>query len=90
MKFIIIPKEVYDSIPASKRQELGIDNPRTNVEGTEVILHIEHYNSVFESVRMMEEEDPQYPYPVYDSPSSELESILSSPSWSSEVNDERT
>lgn len=90
MKFIIIPKEVYDSIPVSKRQELGIDNPLTNLEGTEIILHIEHYNAVFEPIKMMAEEEPQYPYPVYDSPSSELKSILSSPSWSSEVNDERT
>lgn len=89
MKFIIIPKEVYDSIPVGKRQELGIDNPRTNVEGTEIILHIEHYNTVFESM-VIAEEEPQYPYPVYDSPSSELESVLSSPSWSSEVNNERS
>lgn len=90
MKFIIIPKEVYDSIPVSKIQELGIDNPHTNIEGTEIILHIEHYNTVFEPMRMMAEEEPQYPYPVYDSPSSGFESVLSSPSWSSEINDERS
>lgn len=31
----------------------------------------------------------RYPYPVYDSPSSEFESVLSSKEWVSNVNDER-
>lgn len=34
-------------------------------------------------------DDPQYPYPVYDSSSSEFESILSSKEWVSDVNNER-
>lgn len=32
--------------------------------------------------------NPQYPYPVYDSSSSEFESILSSKEWVSDVNNE--
>lgn len=36
-----------------------------------------------------EDDEPQYPYPVYDSPSSEFESVLSSKEWVSDVNDER-
>lgn len=38
---------------------------------------------------MQADDEPQYPYPVYDSPSSEFESILSSKEWVSDVNDER-
>lgn len=31
MKFIIIPKEVYDSVSEEKRRELGIGSPRASV-----------------------------------------------------------
>lgn len=30
---------------------------------------------------MQADDEPQYPYPVYDSPSSEFESVLSSKEW---------
>lgn len=40
-------------------------------------------------VDMQADDEPQYPYPVYDSPSSEFESVLSSKEWVSNVNDER-
>lgn len=88
MKFIIIPREVYDSISEEKRIELGIDSPRTSVDGSKVILHIEHYDHLFNSLDMKDNDDPQYPYPVYDSSSSEFESILSSQEWVSDVNNE--
>lgn len=91
MKFIIIPKEVYDSVSESeeKRRELGIDSPRASVDGSKVILHIDYYDLLFKSLDMQADDDPQYPYPVYDSSSSEFESILSSKEWVSDVNDER-
>ena len=38
---------------------------------------------------MQADDEPQYPYPVYDSPSSEFESVLSSKEWAPDVNDER-
>ena len=44
MKFIIIPKEVYDSVSEEKRRELGIGSPRASVDGSKVILHVEHYD----------------------------------------------
>lgn len=44
MKFIIIPKEVYDSVSEEKRRELGIDSPRASVDDSKVILHVEHYD----------------------------------------------
>lgn len=84
MKFIIIPKEVYDSVSEEKRRELGIGSPRASVDGSKVILHVEHYDHLFKA-----DDDPQYPYSVYDSPSSEFESVLSSKEWVSDVNDER-
>lgn len=37
---------------------------------------------------MQADDEPQYPYLVYDSPSSELESVLSSKEWVSDVNNE--
>lgn len=83
MKFIIIPKEVYNSVSEEKRRELGIGSPRASVDGSKVILHVEHYDLLFN------DDEPQYPYPVYDSPSSEFESVLSSKEWVSDVNDER-
>ena len=89
MKFIIIPKEVYDSVSEEKRRELGIDSPRASVDGSKVILHVEHYDLLFKSLDAQADDEPQYPYPVYDSPSSELESVLSSKEWVSDVNDER-
>lgn len=42
-----------------------------------------------DSLDMQADDEPQYPYPVYDSSSSEFESILSSKEWVSDVNDER-
>lgn len=88
MKFIIIPKEVYDSVSEEKRLELGIDSPRASVDGSKVILHVDHYDHLFKSLDAQADDDPQYPYSVYDSPSSEFESVLSSKEWVSDVNDE--
>lgn len=88
MKFIIIPKEVYDSVSEEKKRELGTGSPRASVDGSWVILHVEHYDHLFKSLDAQADDDPQYPYSVYDSPSSEFESVLSSKEWASDVNDE--
>ena len=88
MKFIIIPKELYDSVSEEKRRELGIDGPRASVDGSKVILHVDRYDHLFKSLDMQADDEPQYPYPVYDSSSSEFESILSSKEWVSDVNNE--
>ena len=89
MKFIIIPKEVYDSVSEEKKRELGTGSPRASVDGSLVILHVEHYDLLFKSLDTQADDEPQYPYPEYDSPSSEFESVLSSKEWVSDVNDER-
>ena len=83
MKFIIIPKEVYDSVSEEKKRELGTGSPRASVDGSWVILHVEHYDHLFKSLDMQADDEPQY------SPSSEFESVLSSKEWVSDVNDER-
>ena len=59
MKFIIIPKELYDSVSEEKRRELGIDSPRASVDGSKVILHIEHYDHLFKSLDMQADDEPQ-------------------------------
>lgn len=46
-------------------------------------------NEQIKSLDTQADDEPQYPYPVYDSPSSEFESVLSSKEWVSDVNDER-
>lgn len=51
--------------------------------------NVEHYDHLFKSLDAQADDDPQYPYPVYDSPSSEFESVLSSKEWVSDVNNER-
>lgn len=50
MKFIIIPKEVYDSVSEEKKRELGTGSPRASVDGSWVILHVEHYDHLFKSL----------------------------------------
>lgn len=90
MKFIIIPKDVYDMIPEDKRLILGIQDPRMSLDKSGVILHIEHYDKLFESVNMLKsnkDEDVTYPYPVYESPSPEFDIVLSSSDWSDGVNE---
>lgn len=77
-----------DSVSEEKRRELGIGSPRASVDGSKVILHVEHYDHLFKSLDAQADDDPQYPYSVYDSPSSEFESVLSSKEWVSDVNDE--
>lgn len=89
MKFIIIPKEVFNLALIDRLKELGIDNPRTSVDGKQVLLHIEHYNSIEEfpspiyALADGEIETVQYPYPVYNNPSDELSALLNSDEWTS-------
>lgn len=56
--------------------------------GALVFDGVEHYDHLFKSLDAQADDDPQYPYSVYDSPSSEFESVLSSKEWVSDVNDE--
>ncbi len=89
MRFIELPIEVYSSIPEETRIKMGIDSPRKNAYGTKVIMHVEHYEALFPSVSTMNESESssevmEYPFPVYDSPSEELDNLLNSPEWSPE------
>lgn len=85
MKLIIIPKELFDSIPEETTKQLGIDNPRMNIDETEVILHIEHYDVLFPPMMTLEEDNDSnivYPFPIYDAASSEFNSLITSDKWS--------
>lgn len=87
MEYIMIPKEVYDLAPKAKLQALGMDNPRMNNKGTEVLLHVENYNKIeeFSSPIMSlggENGVHQYPYPVYVNPSDDFSELLESEDWS--------
>lgn len=50
--------------------------------------YVQDFDHLFKSLDMQADDEPQYPYPVYDSPSSEFESVLSSKEWVSDVNNE--
>lgn len=65
--------------------------PRKSVDGTQVIMKLVHYETLFPSVMTLplldEEETPQepvYPYPVYEG--EDLNVLLSGPEWSSNEN----
>lgn len=78
-------------IPYLKKRNVnqGLCSQKESVDGSWVILHVEHYDHLFKSLDAQADDDPQYPYSVYDSPSSEFESVLSSAKeWVSDVNDE--
>lgn len=88
MEFIVIPKEVFNLASIDRLKELGIDSPRASVDEKQVLLHIEHYNSIEEfpsPISTLEDgvETIQYPYPVYNNPSDELSALLNSDEWTS-------
>lgn len=90
MKFIEIPTEVYNLIPEEIRKQMGIDTPRYNVNGTKIIMHLEHYETLFPSTMAIDEEEvtePTYPFPVYTDPSAEFSNLLASDEWSSNEED---
>ncbi|MCS2294581.1 hypothetical protein [Bacteroides thetaiotaomicron] len=87
MKYITFPTEKLNEIPQEVLDELHL-TPRKSVDGTQVIMKLVHYETLFPSVMTLplldEEETPQepvYPYPTYEG--EELNTLLSGPEWSS-------
>lgn len=87
MKYIVFPSEKLDEIPQEVLDELHL-TPRKSVDGTQVIMKLVHYETLFPSVMALplldEEETPQepvYPYPTYEG--EELNTLLSDLEWSS-------
>lgn len=87
MKYIVFPVEKLDEIPQEVLDELHLI-PRKSVDGTQVIMNLVHYETLFPSVMTLplldEEETPQepvYPYPTYEG--EELNTLLSGQEWSS-------
>ena len=87
MKYIVFPSEKLDEIPQEVLDELHL-TPRKSVDGTQVIIKLVHYETLFPSVMALplldEEETPQepvYPYPTYEG--EELNTLLSDLAWTS-------
>lgn len=87
MKYITFPTANLNEIPQEVLDELHLV-PRKSVDGTQVIMKLVHYETLFPSVMTLplldEEETPQepvYPYPTYEG--EDLNVLLSSPDWSS-------
>lgn len=87
MKYIVFPSENLNAIPQEVLDELNL-TPRKSVDGTQVIMKIVHYETLFPSVMTLplldnEETSPEpvYPYPTYEG--EELNTLLSGPEWSS-------
>ena len=87
MKYIVFPTEKLNEIPQEVLDELHL-TPRKSVDGTQVIMKLVHYETLFPSVMTLplldEEETPQepvYPYPTYEG--EELNTLLSGPERSS-------
>lgn len=87
MKYIVFPTENLNAIPQEVLDELHL-TPRKSVDGTQVIMKLVHYETLFPSVMTLplldEEETPQepvYPYPTYEGEG--LNTLLSGPAWTS-------
>ena len=87
MKYIVFPSDNLNAIPQEMLDELHLI-PRKNVDGTQVIMKIVHYEALFPSIMTLpllgeeeKTENPIYPYPTYEG--EELSVLLSGPDWSS-------
>lgn len=87
MKYITFPTANLNEIPQEVLDELHLV-PRKSVDGTQVIMKLNHYEMLFPqpaTLELLDEEEtpqePNYPYPVYEG--EELNTLLSGPDWSS-------
>lgn len=86
MKYITFPTANLNEIPQEVLDELHLV-PRKSVDGTQVIMKLVHYETLFPSVMTLplldeeETENPIYPYPTYEG--EELSVLLSGPDWTS-------
>lgn len=82
MKYITFPTANLNEIPQDVLDELHLV-PRKSVDGTQVIMKLDHYEKLFPSIMTLplldEEETPQEP--VYEG--EELNTLLASSEWSS-------
>lgn len=87
MKYIVFPSENLNAIPQEMLDELHL-TPRKSVDGTQVIMKLNHYEKLFPSIMTLpllgeeeKTENPIYPYPTYEG--EELNTLLSGPEWTS-------
>lgn len=74
----------FYKIPISDLKEIDPDweHRRTNIEGTEAIIHEEILLSILP--QPLNNDMLNVPYPIYESNSKEFEQLLSSPEWTKE------
>lgn len=87
MKYIVFPSEDLNAIPQEVLDELHL-TPRKSVDGTQVIMKLNHYEKLFPSIMTLpllgeeeKTENPIYPYPTYEG--EDLNVLLSGPAWTS-------
>lgn len=87
MKYIVFPSENLNAIPQEVLDELHL-TPRKSVDGTQVIMKLNHYEKLFPSIMTLpllgeeeKTENPIYPYPTYEG--EDLNVLLSGPAWTS-------
>lgn len=87
MKYIVFPSENLNAIPQEVLDELHL-TPRKSVDGTQVIMKLNHYEKLFPSIMTLpllgeeeKTENPIYPYPTYEG--EDLNVLLSGSDWTS-------
>lgn len=88
MEYIVIPVELYNSIPDDQKKYYGIQYPRYSNDGLEVIMHLNIYEEIFPSVsplsELEENDKVEHQFPVYTNPSDEFTNLMDSSKWKSE------
>lgn len=91
MKYIVIPIALLEG-KEQELSELSLD-PRLSSDGTEAILHVEHYEELFlnnpvilktRNRTINIDAEPTPDYLIYDNPSEELDTLLNSNKWSND------
>lgn len=83
MKFIIIPSTKMSTISDSILNRMVLI-PRYSVDMTEVILHVEHYYTLFPQQNNVMLGDAEHKYSIYESTTPAFKELLDSEKWSKE------
>lgn len=82
MQYIILPAEILTEITQEILDQLSL-SPRYSIDGTEVIMKLDNYYKLFPQVNTLDEEgEPILPsFPIYTNGTNELDTLLSSSTW---------
>lgn len=82
MEYIILPSERYEQADKALAKRLGLDQPRRSIDGSQIIMHLECYHSLFAYAPAVSSTISQPDYPIYDSNDEALKRLLESEAWS--------